>query len=133
MAVGGSAAEAMQPEVAGEADQDGEVERAGAEAAELPLVHHKAWEAERLRAMNGMLGAKLQPEDLLLEAVGASWKEVSGEEASVEEVVVGSPLYPGELAPKRMRDETRGQEGRSRQQQKGGGRRQGGAAGKKLS
>ena len=50
-----STAEAMQPVVAGEAGQDGQVERAGAEAKELPPVHHKAWEAERLRALNGVL------------------------------------------------------------------------------
>ena len=37
MAVGGSAAEAMQPEVEEEAGLDGEVERAGTEAAELLL------------------------------------------------------------------------------------------------
>ena len=41
-------------------------------------------------------------------------------ESSDEEVEVGSSLYPGELAPKRMRDEIRGQGGRSTQQQKGG-------------
>ena len=49
-----------------------------------------------------------------------------------EEVEVGSSLYPGGLAPKRMRDETSGQEGRSKQQQKGGSRRQGEAGGKRI-
>ena len=53
-------------------------------------------------------------------------------ESSDEEVVVDSSLYPGELAPKRLRDETRGQEGRSRHRQKGGNRRQGGAAGRRI-
>ena len=57
---------------------------------------------------------------------------MSGEESSDDEVVVDSPLYPGGLAPKRTRDETRGQEGRSRQQQKGGSRRQCGATWKKI-
>ena len=87
-----------------------EVEGAGAKAEELPPVHHKAWEAERLRVLNGVLGAELQPEEPLLEAVKAPWKEVSGEESSDEEVEVGSPLYPRGrgLAPKRMRDETMG-------------------------
>ena len=47
----------MQPVAAGEAGQDVEVERAGAEAEELPPVHHKAWEPEGLRALNGVLGA----------------------------------------------------------------------------
>ena len=78
-----------------------------------------------------MLGAKLQPEELLLEAVEAPRKEVSGGESSDEEVEVGSSLYPGELAPKRMRDETRGQDGRSKQQQKRGSKRQGGAGGER--
>ena len=72
-----SAAEARQPVAAGEAEQDGEGERAGAEAEKLPPVHHKAWGAERLRALNGVLGAKLQPEGLLLEAVEAPWKQTS--------------------------------------------------------
>ena len=55
--------------------------------------------------VNGVLGAELQPEELLLETVEAPWEEVGGEESSGEGVEVGSPLYPGELAPKRMRDE----------------------------
>ena len=125
------AAEAMQPVAAGEAGQGGKVEAAGAEEEDLPPVHHKAWEAERLRALNGVLGAELQPEELLLEAVEAPWKEVSDEESSDEEVEVGSPLYPGGLAPKRMRDVARGQDGRGKQQQKGGSRRQGGAGGER--
>ena len=62
----------------------------------------------RLRALNGVQVAELQPEELLLEAVGAPWKEVSGEESSDEEVEVGSPLYPGGLAPKRIGDEAIG-------------------------
>ena len=78
------------------------MERAArAEADELPPVHHKTWEAERLRALNGVLEAELQPEELLLEAVDEPWQEVSD-----EEVELGSPLYPRGLAPKRMRDET---------------------------
>ena len=36
-----------------------------------------------------------------------------------------SPLYPGGLAPKRMRDVTMGQDGRGKQQQRGGSRGQG--------
>ena len=51
------AAEAMQPGAVGEAGQGGKVEAAGAEEEDLPPVHHKAWEAERLRALNGVLGA----------------------------------------------------------------------------
>ena len=72
-------------------------------------MHHKAWEVEGLRAVNGMLGAELQPEELLLEAVDAPWKEVSDRESSDEEVEMGSPLYPRglSLAPKKMRDVAR--------------------------
>ena len=81
--------------------------------------------------MGRWVGSSSQ-EELLLEAVEAPWKEVSCGESSDEEVEVGSSLYPGELAPKRMRDETRGQGDRSRQQQKGGSRRQGGAGGKRI-
>ena len=46
------------------------MEAAGAEKVEvenLPPVHHKAWEAERLRALNEVLSVELQPEELLLE------------------------------------------------------------------
>ena len=71
VAAGVSAAEAVQPVAAEEAGQGGEVEEAGSEEEDLPPVHHKAWEAERLRALNGVLSAELQPEDLLLEAVEA--------------------------------------------------------------
>ena len=55
-------------------------------------------------------------------------------ESSDEKVEVGtcSPLYPGGLAPKRMRDETRGQGDRGKQHQKGGSRRQGGARGERI-
>ena len=35
-------------------------------------------EADRLRALNRVLGEELQPEELLLEAVEAPWKEESG-------------------------------------------------------
>ena len=59
----------------------------------LPPVHHKAWEAERLRALNEVLSVELQPEELLLEAVEAPWKEVSDEESSDEEMMVASSLY----------------------------------------
>ena len=62
MAAGGSTAEAMQPEMAEEVGLNGEVVRAGAEEAELPAVHHKSWETERPRALNGVRGAELQPE-----------------------------------------------------------------------
>ena len=34
-------------------------------------MYHKAWEAEGLRALNGLLGSELQQEELMLEAVGA--------------------------------------------------------------
>ena len=50
----------------------------------------------------GALGGGLQPEELLLEAVEAPWRETSFGESSDEEVVVGSSLYPGELAPKNL-------------------------------
>ena len=122
------AAGAMQPGAAGEAGQGGKMKAAGAEEENLSLVHHKAWEAERLRALNGVLGAELQPEELLLEAVEAPWKEASDGESSDEEMEMGSPLYPRGLTPKRMRDVARGQDGRGKQQ-KGGSRRQGGAGG----
>ena len=39
---------------------------------------------------------------------------------------VESSQHPGELAPKRMRNEAMGQNGQGKQQQSGGGRRQGG-------
>ena len=51
-----------------------------------------------------VLGAELQPEELLLEAVEAPWKEERDEVSSGEEVEACSPLQPGGLAPKRMRD-----------------------------
>ena len=56
---------------------------------------------------------ELQPEEPLLEAVEAQWKVLSNEGSSDEEVEVGSSLYPGELAPNRTRNETRGKDGRS--------------------
>ena len=76
---------------------------------------------------------ELQPEELLLEAVEASWKEVSNEESSDGEMEVGSSLQPGGLAPKRirMRDVANGRDGRGKKQQKRGSRRQGGAGGKR--
>ena len=52
----------------------GKVEGAGAVEENLPPVHHKAWEAEMLRALNGMLSVELQPEELLLEAVEVQWR-----------------------------------------------------------
>ena len=58
----------------------------------LCTIRHGSWEAERLRALNGVLSAELQPEELLLEAVEAPWKEMSDEESSDEEVEVGSSL-----------------------------------------
>ena len=42
---------------------------AGTEEENLPPVHHKAWETERLRALNVVLGAELQQEEVLLGAV----------------------------------------------------------------
>ena len=69
------------------------MEGAGAEEVNLPPVQHKAWEAERLRALNEVLSVELQPEELLLEAVEAPWKEVSDEESSDGEMMVASSLY----------------------------------------
>ena len=66
-----------------------------------------------------MLSAELQPEELLLEAVEAPWKEMSDEESSDEEVEVCAPLQPRGLAPKRVREVTRGQDDRGKQQQRG--------------
>ena len=60
-AAGVPAAKAMQLGAAGEAGQGGEVEAAGAEGEDLPPVHHTAWGAGRLRALDGALGAKTQP------------------------------------------------------------------------
>ena len=110
------AAGAMQPGAAGVTGQGGKVKAAGAEEENLPPVHHKAWEAERLRALNEVLGAELQPEELLLEAVEAPWKEVSDGESSDEEMEMGSPLYPRGPAPKRMGDAAKCQDGRGKQQ-----------------
>ena len=84
-AAGVPATEAMQPVAAEEA---GQVKGARAEEVEvenLPPVHHKAWEAERLRALNGVLGAEPQPKGLLvlLEALsGSTMGEVVGGESS---------------------------------------------------
>ena len=94
-------------------------------------MHHKAWEAERRRALNEVLSVELQPEELLLEAVEAPWREESDEESSGGEAEACAPLQPRGLAPKWMRDVTRGQDGRVKQQQKRGSRRQGGAGGKR--
>ena len=57
------AAVAMQPGAAGEAEQGGEVEAAEAEEEGQSPIHHTAWEAEKLRAPSGALGAKLQQEE----------------------------------------------------------------------
>ena len=94
-------------------------------------MHHKAWEAERLRALNEMLSVELQPEELLLEAVEVPWRGESGEESSGEEMEAGSSLQPGGLAPKRMRVGANGQDGRGKQQQKRGRRRHRGAGGQR--
>jgi hypothetical protein len=40
-----------------------------------------------------VLGAELQPEELLLEAVEAPWKEVSDGESSDEEIIIIKVLY----------------------------------------
>ena len=80
-----SAANAMQPVAAKGAGQGVGVGRAEAEGGGLPPVHHKACEAERLRALNGMLGAEPQPKGLLvlLEALsGSTMGEVVGGESS---------------------------------------------------
>ena len=75
-----------------------------------------------MRALNEVLGVELQPEELLLGAVEAPWREESDEVSSAEEVEVCSPLQPGGLAPKRMRDGSSGQpeggRGKPEQQQK---------------
>ena len=116
-----SAAKAVQPEPTVGSGLDEKVEAVGAEDVEeehLPPVLHKAWEASRLRALNEVLGVELQPEELLLGAVEAPWGEESGEVSSGEEAKVRSPLQPGGLAPKRMRDGSSGQDGRGKQQQK---------------
>ena len=68
-----------------------------------------------------MLSVEPQPEQLLLEAVEAPWRGVSGEESSDGEMVVASSLQPGGPPPKRMRGVTSGQGGRGKQQQKRGG------------
>ena len=83
VAAGVPTAEAMQPEPVA-TKEAGKVEGAGTEEENLPPVHNKAWEAERLRALNGVLSAEPQPEELLLrlEAVEAPRKEVSDEESS---------------------------------------------------
>ena len=109
------AAEAMQPGGVGEARQGSEVEAPGTKEEDPPPVHHKAWEAERLRALNGALGEELQPEELLLEAVEAPWKEMSFGESSDEEVEVpGWLIVPSWAGTKE--DEGRDQRtGRSKQ------------------
>ena len=90
----------------------------------------KAWEASRLRALalNEVLGVELQPKGLLLEAVGAPWREESDEVSSGEEVGVCSPLRPGGLAPKRMGDGSNAQDSRGKQQHKRRKGRQRGAS-----
>ena len=68
--------EAMQPVAAGMAGLGGMVEAAGAEEVgveNLSPVHHNAWEADRLRALGGVLGEELQPEGLLLGVVETPW------------------------------------------------------------
>ena len=62
---------------------------------------HKAWEAPRLRALNEVLGVELQPEELLLEAVEAPWREESEEVSSGEEVEGHASLQPRGPTPKR--------------------------------
>ena len=73
--------------------------------------------------MNVVLGAELQPEKRL-EAAEAPWKGMSDEQSSDEEVEVGSSLYPGGLAPKRMRmrPEDRKVEASSNRREGAGGR-----------
>ena len=56
------------------------MEAAGAkEEEDQSPVHHKTWETERLRALNGALGGELQPEELLLEAVVGSGGTLEGD------------------------------------------------------
>ena len=126
--------EALQPVEGVEAGQEKKTERTRAaeeEQANLPPMQHKAWEAPKVRAMNEVLGVELHPEELLLKAVEAPWKEVSSEESSDGEVVVCAPLKPRGPAPKWMRGEARDQEGQTKQkqQQRRGSRQQGGAGG----
>ena len=81
----GSATVVVQPGAAVEAGLGGKVRQLGQRRWRrricLLCTIIKAWEAERLRALNGVLSVELQPEGLLLEAVEAPWKEVSNEES----------------------------------------------------
>ena len=61
-----------------------------------------------------MLGAELQPEELLLEAVEALWREEEDGKVEVMERVVLQPRGP---APKRLRDKSWGLGGEGKQQQ----------------
>ena len=79
----------------GDAGLDVVVGAAGAE--EVGVENLIGREADRLRALNRVLGEELQPEELLLEAVEAPWKEESDGESSDGEVEMGSPLHPGWL------------------------------------
>ena len=73
----------------------------------MPHVLHKAWEAPRLRALNEVLGVELQPEELLLEAVEAPWREKGNGEAGGVEVEGQVGLQPGGPAPKGLRDNSK--------------------------
>ena len=53
-----------------------------------------------------------------VEAAERGEREERGEVSSGEEVEVCSPLHHGGLAPKRMREERSGQDGRGKQHQK---------------
>ena len=90
------------------------------EEVDLPPVLHNAhaWEAPRLRALDELLGVELQPEEPLLEAVEAPWREESDEVSSGDEVEGHPSLQPCGLTPNRMRGESRGLDGRGKQQQK---------------
>ena len=82
-AAGASVAKATRsgPAVGSVLDEEAEVVKAGEGTCRgegLPPVLHKAWEASRLRALNGVLSGEPQPKELLLGAVEAPWKEESG-------------------------------------------------------
>ena len=121
--VSACAAKAMQSEQTVGTVLDEEVEAVGAEEEEegnLPLccIRH-AREASRVRALNEVLGGELQPEELLLKAVEAPWKEEESDEVSSGEEVEGlASLQPGGPAPKRLRDESRGLGGRGKQRKR---------------
>ena len=83
---------------------------------DLSLVQHKVWEASRLRALNEVLGVGLQPEELLLEAMEAPWRDEDGEKAGEVQVEERVALQPGGATPKRLRGKNWEQGGAAKQQ-----------------